>query len=301
YSIEDMTNDPARARVRSIAMAEMVHVALACNMLNAIGGTPRLADAAGVPRYPAPLPYSIGADGGTAFSVSLIPFSPAAVEQAMHIEAPEDPLEFEDAFAPTFDTIGSFYRALDQALADLPTTAWSTARNQLGDHPFFAGRLFEIGDYAAASRAIDVIVREGEGTAKAPLDFDGEVAHYYRFEEIQRGKQLERDQLKPEGFSWGASLTVDWSAVAPAITNPGEHDFSGDPTAQAAQDHCDRAFTAMLDELQAATGGSPLRLGEAVRAMFDLRGAAREAFATPLAGTADVAGPAFRYRPELAH
>jgi len=299
YSIDDGTNGPARARIRSIAMAEMVHVALACNVLNAIGGAPCVADANIVPTYPGPLPYSIGADGGTGFKVSLLPFSVRAIEQAMHIEEPEDPLQFGDAFAESFDTIGAFYRALDQALAGLPTTAWSPKRHQLGDHPFFAGRVFEIDDYVSASRAINIIMREGGGTSKTPLDFEGEVAHYYRFEEIKRGAGLEKDRSKQEGFSWGRPIDIDWSAVAPAVADPGTHDFTGDPVAAAAQNRCDRAFTVMLNELQAATNGSPLRLGEAVRAMFDLRMAAFEAFATPLADSSKVAGPAFRFRPEL--
>ena len=299
YSIEEGTNAPARERIRSIVLAEMVHVALACNVLNAIGGSPKLADAAIVPRYPGPLPYSIGSDGGPPFSVSLLPFSPAAVQQAMHIEEPEDPIVFAEAFAATFDTIGSFYASLDEALGALPASAWQPGHNQFGDHPFFAGRVTPVKDHPSAKQAIDVIVREGEGTSTTPLDFFGEVAHYYRFQELDRRQELQKDTSKPEGFSWGADLDVDWSAVAPAISDPATHDFSADPAGQAAQDRCDRAYTAMLAHLDAAANGNQLRLGEAVRAMFELRAGARDAFTTPLADGTHVAGPSFRFRPDL--
>lgn len=304
-TIRDDTNQAARRRIGSIVNDEMVHMALACNVLNAIGGAPVLANASVVPTYPGPLPYDIGADGDEPFRVSLLPFSGEAMAQAIHIEEPEDPLVFTvaraPALGPTYQTIGEFYEAIDRALARLPADSWSTPpRHQLTDHPFFAGELFPVTGCDTASEAIARIVSEGEGTTKSPLDFEGELAHYYRFEEIRRDQVLQKDPGVPEGFSWGEPLGVDWSAVAPAIADPAEHDFSGDAPAQAAQDACDRAFTALLRDLERAVNGEQDRLGNAVRAMFDLRAAARTALATRLAGSDNVAGPAFRFRPDLA-
>lgn len=306
FTLRDGSNEAARRRISSIVGEEMTHMALACNVLNAVGGTPVVAKASMVPVYPGPLPYDIGGDGGEPFRVSLLPFSPEAMAQAMHIEEPEDPLVFPEAVAarglePTYQTIGQFYAALDQALGRLPADAWSTSpRNQLTDHPFFAGELFPVNDYGTASQAIQRIVSEGEGNTKSPLDFEGQVAHYYRFEEIRRDQVLQKDTSVPEGFSWGERLGVDWSAVVPAIADPGELDFSGDPPAQAAQDECDRAFTAVLQEIDRAVNGELGRLGNAVRAMFDLRLAARTALATPLLRSDKSAGPAFRFRADLA-
>lgn len=304
FTIRDGTNEPVRRRISAILIEEMVHMALACNVLNAVGGKPVVADVSVVPTYPGPLPYDIGAEDAEPFRVSLLPFSPEAMAQAIHIEEPEDPLVFREAVArgqePTYQTIGQFYGALDQALELLPADAWfTTPRNQLTDHPFFAGELFPVTGYETASQAIERIVSEGEGTTRSPLDFEGELAHYYRFEEIRRDQVLQKDASAPEGFSWGGPLGVDWSAVVPAISDPAEHDFSGDPVAQAAQDNCDRAFSAMLQEIDRAVNGQPGRLGNAVRAMFDLRLAARKALTTPLAGTEEAAGPSFRFRPDL--
>lgn len=301
-TIRDDTNEAARRRISAIVGEEMVHMGLACNVLNAIGGTPVVASPSVVPTYPGPLPYDIGTEGGQPFIVSLLPFSPEAMDQAIHIEEPEDPLVFSAAATrdagPTFQTIGQFYGALDKALARLPDDSWFTPpRNQLTDHPFFVGELFPVSGYETASQAIHRIVSEGEGTTRSPLDFEGEVAHYYRFEEIRRDQVLQKDASTPRGFSWGEPLGVDWSAVVPAIADPAEHDFSGDPQAQAAQDACDAAFTTVLQEIDRAVNGEAGRLGEAVRAMFDLRLAARTALATPLAGSDLAAGPAFRFRP----
>ena len=303
FTLPEGGNHAARSRISAIVREEMTHMALACNILNAIGGRPVVADPAVVPVYPGPLPFDIGSEYGEPFNVSLLPFSKGAMAQAMQIEEPEEPIVFPAAaraLPASFQTIGQFYAALDEALGQLPPDAWvNPSPNQLDDHPFFAGELFAVAGYPDASNAIQRIVSEGEGTTRSPLDFEGEVAHYYRFEEIYRDRVLEKDPSVPKGFSWGERLGVDWEAVIPAIADPGDHDFSNDPTAQAAQDACNRAFTAMLEEIQRAVTGEIGRLGNGVRAMFDLTMAARAALALPLQGSDLSAGPAFRFRPDL--
>jgi hypothetical protein len=127
----------------------------------------------------------------------------------------------------------------------------------------------------------------------SPLDFQQELAHFYRFEEIRRNQVLIKAP-NPEGFAWGGPLGVDWTQVYDAISDPGEHDFSGEPqAAQDAQTACDAAFGQMVAELQGAVAGQVGALGRAVRAMMDLRRAAHVAFTTPLA-SGQVAGPSFK-------
>jgi len=305
YSIQRDSNQVSYKRILDIVREEMIHMCLACNILNAIGGSPRIADREVVPTYPGPLPGDIGSENGEIFEVGLIPFSPASLDQAMRIEEPDEPIEFLEArlaaaaVEPDAYTIGEFYHRLDQGLSRLPASAWpNPARKQIGDQPFFPGELFPVTAYDDAHRAILRIVSQGEGNPTSPLDFEGEVSHYYRFSEIRRDQVLEKAD-NPQGFVWGAPLGVNWEAVMPAISNPSEYDFSYYPEAQAAQDECDLAFTKMLQELQLAVSGQPQRLGNAVRFMFDLRLAAIHAFATPLQGLNKSAGPAFRYRPEL--
>jgi len=159
--------------------------------------------------------------------------------------------------------------------------------------------VFAVNGYADASRAIQDIVSEGEGNKTSPLDFAGEVAHYYRFAEIFNDQVLTKAD-NPQGFVWQGRLGVDWKAVYPAIPDPGGHDFSRDPpAARAAQDRCDEAYTRLVQELQRAVAGEGGRLGNAVRAMFDLRMAARHALTVPLAVPTQVSGPGFRYREGL--
>jgi Ferritin-like len=298
YSIRPGTNPESVQRIKSVALQEMIHMCLACNILNALGGNPLL----NPPTYPGPLPGDIGPDGQP-LTIHLYPFSVRAMQQAMDIEQPEDPPDFpvkallEAEPAGKAVTIGQFYDALDKFLATLPASDWIARRNQITDNEFFAGQLFPVNGYPDAHQAIVDIVSEGEGSKDEPLDFQHEVAHYYRFGEIFHNKVLTKDD-SPLHYAWGpAPLGVNWAAAYPAIIDPGTHNFSRDPpAAQNAQERCNSAFTAMVDALQKAVTGSAGALGEAVEAMFSLRMAALHALTVPLADSARVAGPAFLYK-----
>jgi hypothetical protein len=282
-------------------MQEMVHMCLACNILNALGNNPTLTAS----KYPGPLPGGISGGGKEPLIIHLLPFSKEAMAQAMSIEEPEDgSIEFPHealavAAAPEFITIGQLYAQLDKFLASLPPLQWRQGRNQIDDRQFFAGQVFAVNGYADAHRAIQDIVSEGEGSKTSPLDFEGEVAHYYRFAEIYNNQVLTKSN-NPKGFAWTGTLGVDWTAVHPAIADPESHDFSKDtPAARDAQNKCDETYTRLVQELQRAVAGETGRLGNAARAMFDLRMAAQHALTVPLVVPAQVAGPSFRYRPEL--
>lgn len=299
FSILPGKNEAAAASLGQIVGEEMIHLCLACNVMNAIGGRPDLTQA---PEYPGKLPGDIGPPNGKPIEVHLLPFSPEAMAQGMAIEQPEKPIKIQTlkAAAAKTETIGQFYGHLDAFLKTLPASAWIQNRNQIDDDQFFPGQLFAINSYEDAHRAISRIVSEGEGSQTSPLDFQNEVAHYYRFEEIFRDKVLTK-QKGPPPYRWGPeAFGVVWEDVYPAIADPQSQDFSKQPkAAQAAQTACDVAYTALIDALQQAVTGWEGALGNAVRAMFDLRMAAIAALNTPIdpppGKKKAVAGPAFRY------
>ncbi len=295
------SNAPAISRLNTIVGQEMIHMCLACNIMNAIGGTVQI----NPPSYPGPLPGDV--DAG--LTVHLLPFSQAAMSQGMAIEEPVeaiDPPVLKRTVAAPNVTIGEFYDLLDQALQALPATAWLPNNNQISDQQFFPGQIFAVNNKDDAHTAITQIVSEGEGTPVtptdngSPLDFQHELAHYYRFWEMTRNQVLVKDP-NPVGFAWGGPLGLDFSQVYPAIADPESHDFSQDPpAAQQAQADCNAAYSALVDGLVSAFRGGTGGLGLAVRAMFDLRMAAMTALTTPLADGHSVAGAAFVYTPNAA-
>lgn len=303
YTIRPGTNEQAAQRIRGIVLQEMIHMCLASNILNALGGNPKLMPQS----YPGPLPGDIGPPNGEPLTIHLLPFSQAAMAQGMAIEEPENPRKYpvvnsaraELVGTPQTMTIGQFYDMLDKYLATLPDGAWHKHRHQIADDQFFAGQLFAINNYRDASRAIREIVSEGEGNAESPLDFQDEVSHYYRFGEIFNNKVLTKAPTELHYQFGPASLDVDFALAYPAIADPGEHDFSKDsPAAQAAQAKCSATYSALVENLQLALTGTDGALGMAAQAMFALRMAAKAAVTVPLAG-GKVAGPAFVYQPSM--
>lgn len=294
FSIPDGANPAASNRLEAIIRQEMVHMCLACNIMNAIGGSPKIVP----PHYPGPLPGDIGNN----LTVHLYAFSQAAAQQGMNIETPIDPidppqLELMAVSGTKPVTIGQFYMLLDGVLSELPASAWTANRNQVWDNQYFQGQIFAVNNYTDANNAIQDIISEGEGSPQAgsPLDFQNELAHFYRFEEIYMNQLLVKAD-NSVGYAWGAPLGVDWNAVYPAINDPENHDFSGDPpAAQAAQAACNTAYTSMVDELTKTFNGNTGSLGNAVGAMFQLRMAALHALVTPLADGTSVSGPSFIY------
>ena len=83
YSIRPGTNADAFHVLRVTVVEEMLHLTLAANILNAVGGTPDLTKPDFVPTYPAHLP-----DGETDFEVSRRCFSREALETFLSIERP---------------------------------------------------------------------------------------------------------------------------------------------------------------------------------------------------------------------
>ena len=71
YSIKPGSNIDATNVIRAVVVEEMLHLTMAANLLNAVGGTPDLTYTGFVPTYPAYLP-----DGEDDFEVGLAAFSP---------------------------------------------------------------------------------------------------------------------------------------------------------------------------------------------------------------------------------
>ena len=108
-------NDDVVSLITDVAVEEMLHMTLVCNILNALGGQPVLNDPQFVPRYPGRLPGMVH----TSFSVGIESFSKNLLRDTfMVIEEPEVPLDREAPPATACDhrsilsqAQGMYYRA----------------------------------------------------------------------------------------------------------------------------------------------------------------------------------------------
>jgi hypothetical protein len=299
YSLKRGTNTEIATRIRSVVLEEMLHMTLACNVLNALGGTPRIDGSDFIPAYPHTLPGGI--ENG--LTVGLAPFSKELVLSIfMQIEEPERPLVFpevallEMAAAPR--TIGQFYAGIKQAIVAAGDDAFvKPPRNQVTD-PFDA--LVAVSDVDSAVKAIDLIVTQGEGTQDSPLDPAMDFAHYYRFAEIVHGKQLipnpnATPKTPPDQRFHFAGPVIPFTPgdVYAVPVNPKRADYP--PAAQHVCDKFNFTYTSMLKSLNATVNGQPDQFQAAEDSMHSLRSQAIAMMAGTSTGGVPT-GPTFEFQ-----
>lgn len=311
YSIKPGTNFDATGILRAVAVEEMLHLTLAANLLNAIGGTPRLTGPGFVPTYPAPLP-----DGETDFEVHLQAFSPDTIETFLKIERPKmapdpdsrvvrRPLRREGSLLGaypndpelSFYSIGEFYRAIEDGFINLEETA--RGRNQTifsGDSirqvpadKYYSGggRLFCVTDLDSARQAINEIIVQGEGEDRGIYGPEGELAHFYRFRQLERGRFYrksddpgQRSGTPPDPT--GPALKIDWKAVYPIKTDAKLTDYQPNSEVAGAVLGFNAFYAQFLGLLEQAFNGQPDLLTKAVPMMFQIRDKANQIMRNPL-------------------
>lgn len=188
--------DEWRRSLRQVALEEMLHLSLVNNLLAATGASPHLWR----PQFPVRASW-FPAD----VVMRLAPFSEQTIDHFLYIERPEgitlkDGAGFDhpdhhpraarpELLSPTprdYVSQGQLYHSVLRGLGRLV--------DEIGDQNVFVGHgeaqvgtaefglpgLFKIDDLAAARRAIEEIVEQGEG---APAHRDG--SHYQRFAAIK--------------------------------------------------------------------------------------------------------------------
>jgi hypothetical protein len=307
-------SEAAEEIIRSVVMEEMMHLALAANVLNAVGGKPELTTGGYVPRYPAKIPFHTP----ETFQVSLLPFGQDALTTFLAIENPNHsgieppsasaeaavPRVFELAAENGYKTIGEFYGAIEKALQALHPPGGlftGSADRQIGPTIFHpephAGRMIEVNNLTTAMEALELIVEQGEGDVKTPgpgekFDPEGELAHFYRFKELSEGHEYTEGDSpdKPTG----PPISLDSEAILPMKPNLRAEQLSGELREEA--EAFNTTYTHLLGQVQEAIDGHPEKLFGAYRTMINLKSAAEALLKKPLDdGSGLNAGPTFEF------
>ena len=305
FSIHAGTNLESVEVIRSVFIEEMLHLALAANVLNAIGGAPTLNEPGFVPNYPTALPHS-----DHSFAVPLAPFTPETIETFMRVERPGD--RHAESEADNFATIGQFYRAIEEGLKNLCSTmghdtvfSGDPSRQVTPEMLGFIGerRVVAVHNLKTALEAIDEIEEQGEGLKHRQV-WDGdrdmfhpereEVAHYFRFSEILQGRCYVRGDSPRTGPS-GESFVVDWSSVHPMRPNPKVDDFPQGSPVRSKMVEFNTKYCEMLATLHRTFNGETASLSPAISMMFQLQSIATELMVLPTGDGLTTAGPSFEY------
>ncbi|MBT9099726.1 ferritin-like protein [Methylovulum psychrotolerans] len=327
YSIHPGTNLDATLILRAALVEEMLHLTLATNVLNAIGGKPDLAAADFVPLYPTYLP-----SGETDFQVSTEKFSLQAIETFLNIERPAlRPVHLPHGLRGHivhkhkdrhchcildkaliacgksadmhFYSIGEFYEAiidgLDTVYAQLGEALFSGDEAlQIGPKYYYSGGgdIIVVNNLETAKAALNLIIEQGEGYADSVYSSSGEIGHYYRFQQIQKGRYYVHGD--PVNQPSGDFFTVDWDAVYDLKINAHLTDYpQGTEVYQAASDF-EAAYYDFLRHITDAYNGKPEYLIPAVGGMFRLKELASQLVRNPnpIQGESTNAGPTFGSR-----
>lgn len=329
YSLKPGANPEAFHVIRVVAVEEMLHLTLVANVLNAVGGTLKgtLTDPDFVPQYPTYLPT-----GETDFQVGLEKFSHDSVRAFLNIERgleeddhnQEKPvivtrdekrkshkrqfLKVRNQPSYSFYSIGQFYGMIIQGMFDL--------QRKLGDALFCgdpqrqvtpeyyyngAGDIVPVTDLTSAIQALRVIQEQGEGSRVGAIyDAERQLAHYYRFEQLELGQSYVINTSDPElsdkpHHPTGEKFTVDWDAVYPVKPNAKLSDYpKGSELYEAAKDFR-REYSEFLSKIEYSFDGHPEALIPAVGGMFRLKDKANLLMRNPIPGLEGVnAAPIFR-------
>ena len=181
-----------RGTIMQIAIQEMVHMSLACNILTAVGGAPHLRRP-NLPSSPRAYPSS--------FKLEFAPFCRESLEGFVFLERPEDqapdpgddtslglpvlsPGNLSDIFSSErqYQTVGHLYRGIEDGLNYLTQKHGEDQlflgppKAQITDSFFNLPGLIPVTDLSSAVAAIEGIVEQGEGARG-----DSEDSHYGRF------------------------------------------------------------------------------------------------------------------------
>ncbi len=308
FTLFNTGNDQISELIGSVLGEEMLHLSIACNILNAIGGSPVLNKPGFIPRYPGTLPGSVE----SGLIVPLQKFSKELVHDVfMVIEEPESPIIIKASNATEEGTtIGQFYTQIKNTIHTLEEAAkknggtifTGSIEKQMTYEKFYpASLLFNIVDEASAIKAINIIIDQGEGTTTNPFvdpadDANAtEPAHYYRFQEIYVGKTLQKNPAG--GFTFGnPEIPFTPDKIPNMWPNPKMDDYPKDSQAYINSRFFNYNYTSLLNCLHITFNGQPAEINTAMGIMFSLRLYALKLLAIPdPAHPGYVAGPSFEY------
>ena len=307
YSLKDGANQESFEVIHSVFIEEMLHMALVANLMLATGGKPKLNYESFIPKYPTYLPH-----GDKSFVVGLYKFGPKALDTFLKIERPAEigAKAQEEGFA----SIGQFYQAIENGIIYLSRElgedvvfSGDMAHQITGETAYYggSGHLVSVHSLETALEALREVVEQGEGLEHESV-FDGdqnmfhpereEVAHYFRFLEILKGRSFVHGDT-PETGPTGKVFEVDWENVHDMKPNPRSSDFINQPDIHKKLVNFNQEYSDMLRLIERSFNGEPAVLGQAVGVMYELKVLAKELMETAIDDSGLVVGPSFEYLP----
>ncbi|MCL3996205.1 ferritin-like domain-containing protein [Streptomyces lavenduligriseus] len=201
-----------------------------------------------------------------------------------------------------FSSIGEFYEEIirginhleDQARQAGKTIFTGDPTRQVTPEYFYSGGgdVIEVTGRDTAVAALTLVAEQGEGLHGGIYDSQDELAHYYRFQQLEKGRYYQKGDEPNEPT--GPVLHVDWDAAYPVKPDIKLTDLSRDPEVRAAAEEFNQLYATFLTNVNLAYNGQPDLLLKAVWEMFRVRDSMNRLIRNPLTGhPGKNAGPTF--------
>ncbi|MFF8927219.1 ferritin-like protein [Streptomyces longwoodensis] len=201
-----------------------------------------------------------------------------------------------------FLSIGEFYEEIirginhleDQARKAGKTIFTGDPARQVTPEYFYSGGgdVIEVTGRDSAVAALTLVAEQGEGLYGGIYDSQDELAHFYRFEQLEKGRYYQKGD--DPGEPSGPELSVDWGAVHPVKPDVKLADLEQDPEVLAAAREFNQFYATFLTSINLAYNGQPDLLLKAVWEMFRMRDRMNLLIRNPLTGhPGSNAGPTF--------
>ena len=273
YSIVDRCNVEIYHILRRVAMQEMLHLVQVANILIATGKKPIVDNAAFVPKYPSKgLPGCVHPN----LKVNLEKFNLKHVHDVfVTIEQPNITCIAEPFPELVNNTIGQFYHEIEDCVKVLGDEIYTDEESQVAWpwelSPGTLGTVYKIKDVNSALSGINQIIEQGEGSGPLnPTDAaTGNIAHYYRFQEIVCGRKLKKVDDKHYAYI-GDRIVFDPHGVWPMRQRPGKRGIVKGTNCYTEAKSFHKIFRALLRELQNTFNGEPNSIINTVELMESL-------------------------------
>ncbi|MET8565111.1 ferritin-like protein [Streptomyces flaveolus] len=201
-----------------------------------------------------------------------------------------------------FASIGEFYEEIirginhleDQARQAGKTIFTGDPARQVTPEYFYSGGgdVIVVTGRDSAVAALTLVAEQGEGLYGGIYDSQDELAHYYRFQQLEKGCYYQKGD--EPGEPSGPKLHVDWGAVYPVKPDIKLADLTEDPHILAAAEEFNQFYATFLTSINLAYNGQPDLLLKAVWEMFRIRDSMNRLVRNPLTGhPGKNAGPTF--------
>ena len=278
YSIMDGCNDEIYGLIRSIIMQEMLHMTQAANILIALNGSPLIDSANMTPSFPGKLPGGVVPN----LTIHLEKLSLSHVHDTfMAIETPKESYVVPDMPInnSNLTTIGVFYNEISDCINEHndsifdPSTLTEQVKWPWEYNSSTFGYLVPVTNVSSAREAIKMIIDQGEGAGILSPDQkigEGELAHFYKFEEIVCGRHLKKIDSFFYNYS-GDPIPFNLSGVWPMRSNPSIQNIPPHSNCYIESRNFHTTYRKLLKKLQEVFNGHPNEIFVAVELMESLQ------------------------------